>query len=254
MEDGDVVGDAVGGEPRAGSPVRSLPPGARGRDRTLRGLQDREAEMRFTSKRELVESLEEEHRTFVALAGSVPRTRHKEGGVWGDGWTIHDLFAHLMEWEQMFLRWYREGLEGLEPALPAPGFKWNETPRLNRAIWKKHRDRSGEKVRAEFDASYEEVLSTVRLLSEEELFTPGHFKWTKRSRLVSYLGANTTSHYRTATKILRRWLRGVRRPTDGPPAARRGSVRDPAQPGDPVPGGHRPRRGRRPRARRASVR
>jgi hypothetical protein len=33
------------------------------------------------------------------------------------------------------------------------------------------------------------------------------FAWTGKNPLTTYLGANTCSHYRTATKILKRWLR-----------------------------------------------
>ena len=163
--------------------------------------------MKFASKEDLLEGIEDEHRTFVELAASIPRTRYKEEGVWGDGWTIHDLFAHLTEWEQMFLRWYWEGLRGGEPALPAPGFKWNQTPELNRAIWRKHRRKSTKRVLVAFEASYKEILAVAQKLSPDELFAPGHFAWTRKNALVTYLGANTFSHYRTATKILRRWLR-----------------------------------------------
>jgi hypothetical protein len=167
--------------------------------------------VKFGSKQELLDRIEMEHETFVGLADAVPRKRWKEAGVWGDGWTLHDLVAHLTEWEQMFLRWYREGLEGGTPALPAPGYKWTETPKLNRAIWKKHRARSVTKVREEFDASYEEILDVARRVPEEAIFTPGTFAWTGRNALVTYLGANTVSHYRTATKILKRWRKGETR-------------------------------------------
>ena len=128
-------------------------------------------------------------------------------GVWGDDWTAKDLFAHLTEWEQMFLGWYRDGLAGRKPSLPAPGFRWNETPRLNRAIWRKHRHASWPSVRRRFDASYVEILTLAESLPEEALLAPGSFAWTKANPLVTYLGANTASHYRTATKILKRWLR-----------------------------------------------
>jgi hypothetical protein len=33
------------------------------------------------------------------------------------------------------------------------------------------------------------------------------FASTGKNPLTTYLGANTCSHYRTATKILKRWLR-----------------------------------------------
>ena len=104
-------------------------------------------------------------------------------------------------------RWYRVGREGREPAVPAAGYKWNETPRLNKDIWRKHRNKSWRKVREEFDSSYEEILSLAQRLEENELLTPGFFPWTKKLPLMTYVAANTSSHYRTATKLLKRWLR-----------------------------------------------
>jgi len=85
--------------------------------------------MRFTTKQELIERIEKEHLAFVDLATSIPKMRYREEGIWGDGWTIKDLLAHLTEWE-MFLSWYRKGLQDDNPAVPAPGFKWNQTPEL----------------------------------------------------------------------------------------------------------------------------
>jgi hypothetical protein len=161
--------------------------------------------VRFASKQELIQSIENEHEALVELVGSIPRKRYGEEGVWGDGWSIKDLLAHLTEWEQMFLHWYREGREGGRPVLPAPGFKWNQTPELNREIWRKHRRKSIQKVFAEFEKSYEEVLTVARQLSPKELLTPGHYGWTGKHPLTTYLAPNTCSHYRTATKILKRW-------------------------------------------------
>ncbi len=166
--------------------------------------------MKYASKHELVERVEAEHATFVALLESVPGRDHREAGVWGDGWTVHDLVAHLLAWEQMLLSWHRAERAGETPELPAPGYTWNQTPALNRAIQAMHRDRAVDVVRAEFDASYVEVLASVRGLSEDELFTPGRFAWTSKNALVTYVGSNTVSHYRTASKILRRWSRARR--------------------------------------------
>ena len=77
--------------------------------------------MRFTSKRELVDVIEHEHRNLLELLNSIPTSRYGETGVWGDQWTIKDLLAHLTEWEQMFLTWYRVGCEGGAPVLPEIG-------------------------------------------------------------------------------------------------------------------------------------
>jgi len=103
--------------------------------------------LKYASKRELVRAIEDEHRSLVLLLDSIPTSRHRDEGNWGDGWTINDLLAHLTEWEQMFLRWFREGQAGKRPTLPAPGFKWSETPALNCAIWPKHHGRPTKAIR-----------------------------------------------------------------------------------------------------------
>jgi hypothetical protein len=144
---------------------------------------------------------------FLELLAPIPTSRHREAGVWGDGWTIQDLVAHLAEWQMMFLRWYREGRDGGAPTLPAPGYKWNQTPELNRAIWRKRRRGAGARIRQEFEDSYREILELVAGLPPEALLKPGHFPWTGKHPLTTYLAPNTCSHYRFATKILKRWVR-----------------------------------------------
>lgn len=173
--------------------------------------------MRYRSKSQLLESIRTEHDGFLTVARSIPETRYLEEGVWGDAWTIKDLFAHLTEWEQMFLGWYRQGLRGEDPALPAPGYKWNQIPELNRAIWRKHKDKPWRRVREESEKSYAEILSLAEGLSEAQLLTAGHFRWTGKHPLASYLAPNSCSHYRTTTKILKRLL-GRRRAALAPGA------------------------------------
>lgn len=163
--------------------------------------------MKYGSKEELLADVRKERQALFDLLGSVPASRHEEPGVWGDGWTVCDLLAHLAEWHRLFLGWFRDGERGEAPQLPAPGYKWSETPRLNRAIQAKHRGRSFSDVAADFEASYDEVLRLLEALSEAELFEPGHFAWTGDNPLVTYAGANTASHYRFARKVLKRWLR-----------------------------------------------
>jgi hypothetical protein len=163
--------------------------------------------MKYASKKDLIDQIESEHAALLAIVESIPRSRYAEAGVWGEGWTIKDLLAHLTEWEQMFLCWYRDGLADRQPAMPAEGYKWSELPRLNREIWRKHRRTSWKRVREAFDRSYEEILSLGKSLSQRQLLTPGVFPWTKKHPLTTYLGANTCSHYRAAIRILKRWSR-----------------------------------------------
>jgi hypothetical protein len=74
-------------------------------------------------------------------------------GMVGD-WSIKDVLAHIIEWEQMVLMWHVTGLRGEIPELPAPGFKWNQTPVLNHQIYEKHRARPLDIILKQFQASH----------------------------------------------------------------------------------------------------
>jgi len=161
--------------------------------------------MRYKSKQALLADLKTEHDALCARLCEIPTAQYREPGVWGDGWTLCDLVAHLAEWQFMFLSWYADGLRGATPDLPAPGYKWNETPRLNRSIWLKHRMRSPAAVRADFDAGYNRILDLVTTLSAEKLLAPGQFEWTGKHPLAAYLGPNSASHYRFASRVIKRW-------------------------------------------------
>lgn len=174
--------------------------------------------MKFTAKRELVERIEREHAAFVEVAATIPVRRWREKGVWGDGWTVADLHAHLAEWHRMLLRWIEDGRAGRTPELPAPGFTWRETPALNREIQRRFARRSAARLEVEFEETYAQVLELVRGLREKELLEPGHFAWTRKLPLSSFIAPNTCSHYAVARKILSRWQRSATTP-------RRDSVR-----------------------------
>jgi len=165
--------------------------------------------MKYTSKQALLDDIRTEHEVLCARLREIPRGRWREVGVWGDDWTLFDLVAHLAEWQNMFLGWYEDGLRGATPQMPAPGYKWSETPRLNRMIREKHRARSQQRVQADFDSGYSRIVRIVEALSPEQLFASGHFDWTGKGSLATYIGPNTASHYRFAIKVIKRWLKST---------------------------------------------
>ena len=84
--------------------------------------------MRYKSKQALLDDIRTEHDLLCARLEGIPKARWYELEVWGDGWTLSDLVAHFAEWQLMFLCWYKDGLRGTTPQLPAPGYRWSETP------------------------------------------------------------------------------------------------------------------------------
>jgi hypothetical protein len=120
---------------------------------------------------------------------------------------VKDVLAHLSEWEQMVLGWYKAGRRGQVPHTPAEGFSWGQLPALNQQIYEKHRDRPLDDVLKQFRASYRQMLKAVQGLSEEDLFTPGRYAWAKKNTLGAYITSCTSSHYRWARTEMRKGLK-----------------------------------------------
>ena len=167
--------------------------------------------MRVTSKAQLLASIEEEHSIFNQLIKAVPPKQRTAPNVWGDGWTVKDLVLHMTAWEQLFLTWYRTGLRGEPVATPAEGYTWKETSRLNRDLQKRLARTSWKQAIKDFHLSYTEIHTTAKQINEAELLERRRHTWTGSTSVGAYLAANTASHYKTGTKILRRWQRSQAR-------------------------------------------
>ncbi len=157
----------------------------------------------YLNKALVLERIQTERRRLEASLKGLNREQMEIAGVVGD-WSVKDVLAHLVEWEQMFERWYRAGLRGEIPQLPAPGIDWEALDRLNQQIYEKHRDRDLDQILEEFRASYDRTLATIQEMSEAEMFTPSRYAWLGEGSLVDYVLANTANHYRWAKDRIRR--------------------------------------------------
>jgi hypothetical protein len=158
------------------------------------------------TKAELLDGTRAEHARLEAALAEISEEAMLQPGVVGE-WSIKDMLAHISDWEQRFLRWYRAGQRGEIPERPEPGLTWNDLDLLNQRIYEKHHARSLPDVRAAFDASYRELISAVEAMSEPELFTVGHFAWTGDYPLLIALRANADQHYAEHTDQIEAWRR-----------------------------------------------
>ncbi|MFX0055306.1 MAG: ClbS/DfsB family four-helix bundle protein [Promethearchaeota archaeon] len=126
-------------------------------------------------------------------------------------WSVKDIMAHLFDWEQRFLGWYKAGLQGEVPETPAPGLKWSQLHILNQEVFEKHRNRILEDVKAEFQSSYERLLEAINGIPEEDLFEVGRFEWTGAENIAGYILANSANHYRWAKTRILRWIKEGRK-------------------------------------------
>ena len=124
-------------------------------------------------------------------------------------WSVKDILSHLVDWEQRCLRWYRAGLKGEVPKTPDDHYNWRQLPALNQEIYQKNKDLSLAEVRKNFQETFTETMAAIDGMTEEELFTPHYYEWTGNSLLRDYVNANTASHYRWASALIRKFVRSL---------------------------------------------
>jgi hypothetical protein len=157
-------------------------------------------------QKELLEEIQLERTMLDETLASVPTRLMTKAGVTRGGWSVKDILAHLVEWQQMNLDWYAAGLRGEKPAMPAPGFTLREIPRLNEMIYRKHHRRPLQSVLDDYRSYHERTVTLIKTLPDTDLITLGRFSWTGPSWTLSdYLRASTAAHYLWARTRIRRW-------------------------------------------------
>jgi len=159
-------------------------------------------------QKELLDEIQVERTTLDNTLALLTKRQMTQAGVTRGGWSVKDILAHLVEWQQMNLDWYAAGLRGEKPAIPAPGITMREIPRLNQMIYRKHHRRPLSDVLRDYEANHARVVALIKSLPDEDLITLGRYSWTGPSWTLSdYLRASTAAHYLWARTRIRRWWR-----------------------------------------------
>ena len=154
-----------------------------------------------SDKENLLIDSEKNFNTLLAIMESVPsRKRSISIETQDRDKNFRDVVMHLYEWHAMLERWYREGMDGDTPFMPAPGHKWSRLKLLNEQIWENYQDVTLNQAIKKLKLSHERIMNLIKLHTNEEIMTKRQYKWTKTSNLFSYFSANTTDHYNWAIK------------------------------------------------------
>jgi hypothetical protein len=138
---------------------------------------------RPTNKAQLLEAIENEHKALEKEINALSKNEIEKVNS-QTKWSVKDVIAHLFEWEQMCMGWYRTGLKGKTPDVPAKGYNWAQLPALNKMILKNNHDISSEIMLKIYMKSYKQIRKMVENIHEKVLFTPKQFEWTKNNLLV----------------------------------------------------------------------
>jgi hypothetical protein len=161
---------------------------------------------KYMSKKIILDRIQTERRRLLQNLNHLSYEQMNRPEVIGE-WSVKDIIAHLIDWEQRFIDWYQAGLRGVMPEIPAPGIGWDQLDYLNQRIYEKHRDRLLDDVLQEFIESYNQVLAVIENIPEKEIFKIGVYAWLGENNMVDIILANTANHYQWAKRHIRKWLK-----------------------------------------------
>ncbi len=158
-----------------------------------------------TSRADLIESMKT---SFASLRLETEKLDEELAAlICVDDWSIKDLLSVRLWWTDKVCEWIDAGLGGSTPVLPAPGYSWRETPRLNADIIAQSRDTSLSETLGALEDAFNRALATADSLSDRELLARHEFEWAGKLPLVRWISINTTRQYVTARTYIRRALR-----------------------------------------------
>ncbi len=158
------------------------------------------------SKDQLLKDIYAERRRLEKNLSTLSEEDMMQPGVIGT-WSVKDILVHLVAWEKLFLDWYQAGIQGSRPDIAPVGMSKKVIDALNQDIYEKNRRRSLDNVLSDFRTSYQQTLTTIKAIPEEDMFIHGRFEWTGKLTLADYISGNTCNHYAWAKLMIRKRAR-----------------------------------------------
>jgi hypothetical protein len=158
-----------------------------------------------TTKAELIESLSQAYTKLDSEFDVVNSECEKQNGIEGNI-SCCDVVSYQIGWANLLMGWEQQESEGKRPEMPAKGFKWNQLGDLAQSFYVKNSKKSLSQLRVEFNESYQELVTWIESLTEEELFERHQRKWTgDKWAIVKWIQVNSIAPYRSARTKVRRW-------------------------------------------------
>jgi uncharacterized protein (TIGR03083 family) len=150
------------------------------------------------TKDEVLAHMRRERATLDALVASLSEAQLVEPELEA-GWSVKDVLAHIAAWEQLCVKWIREGRCDEGP------FTQESIDAFNQSIHEANRGRSPDAIREESRRSYAAIVETVEALPDDLDAAPA---WAPGRPLGEIISSNSDEHYREHIEQIEAWLRG----------------------------------------------
>ena len=160
---------------------------------------------RPTNKIDLLSASETNFKKLLSLVESLSEAQQEAKFDFEDrDKCVRDVLVRLYEWHLLLINFIQKNLSGERSAfLPQP-YNWKTYPQMNVQIWRKHQDTPLCEAKALLAQTHEKVMALTANFSDEGLFTRGHFDFTGKLNLASYVAGSTSSHYDWAIKKIKK--------------------------------------------------
>lgn len=153
------------------------------------------------TREELLEGIFRERKLLEEILASIDHQDYLKPVFDGD-WSIKDMLAHIVAWEQRMITWVGQAAEGILPDMPGND---QEVELLNTQSYHQDKDLSLNAVLQAFERSYPQALSVAENAPEEVLFTKNLLEGRENPFWIT-VGANTSWHYKEHREALERYL------------------------------------------------
>lgn len=152
------------------------------------------------TKTQLLANITRDRAALDALVASVDASRLTEPAL-EDGRSVKDVLAHVTAWEQLCLKWVREGQR------QEVEFTQDVIDAVNQSTFDANRSRPLGVVMAESRASYDAIIAMVTS-TDADLDAPPAWAQFPLGEIIS---ENTYAHYREHIDQISRWLQPAKR-------------------------------------------
>ena len=121
-----------------------------------------------------------------------------------DDWTVKDLLAVRLWWLESVCVWIHAGRRGETPVVPAAGYRWNETPRLNNDIVKRFKAVDYQQLRRDLATAYADLQQLIKELTDRELLEVGVYSWAEKWPLARWISLSSSTQFTSAARYVRR--------------------------------------------------
>ena len=156
------------------------------------------------TKSKLYDEIYRERDALEATLADIDEAQMIEPTLEG-GWSVKDVLAHIVDWEQRMIEWIHETLDGDGPDISSD---WSDEAlnRLNQEIYQANKDRELQDVFEHFESSYRQSWEAVKRLSDEDLFDPHRFAWREGRPMWYIVEANMSGHYKEHNEAIIQWM------------------------------------------------